>query len=136
MDDGTRFLILSLEGENYALSVARLVEITVPRNIQRDAKLGGMYEGKFEYRGSLIPVLNIKKVFKLSGTPGATLLVVKSGKGLVGLLVDTVTEVLETGEQPVPMPQGVVDPGHQYYGGVLRHKENLVLLLNEDGLLP
>ncbi len=136
MDYGTRFLILSLGGESYAIPITRLLEITVPRGIQKDVKLAETFEGKLEYRGRWIPVLDIKKVFKLSGKPGATLLVVKSGKDILGLLVDDVMEILDTDQKPAPMPQGIINPGFRYYGGVLRHKENLVLLLDEDGLLP
>jgi chemotaxis signal transduction protein len=136
MDDRTRFLILSLGGEDYALPIARLLEITVPRNIQKEAKLTELFEGKIDYRGKLVPVLNLKKVLKLGGEPGATMLVVSSSKGMLGLLVDSVTEILDTEQRPAPLPQGIVNPSHAYYGGVLRYKENLVLLLNEDGLLP
>ncbi len=136
MDEGTRFLILSLEGEAYAVPISRLLEIAVPRNIQKDPNLTELFEGKFEFRGKLIPVLNIKKVLNLPGTIGTTLLVVKSGKGTLGVLVDAVTEILDTDQRPVPMPKGVINPSMQYYSGILRHKDNLVLLLNGDGLLP
>jgi len=136
MDERTRFLILSLEGETYAVPISRLLEITVPRNIQKDPNLTELFEGKFEFRGKLIPVLNIKKVLKLPGSIGTTLLVVKSGKGTLGVLVDAVTEILDTDQKPVPMPKGVINPSMQYYSGILRHKDNLVLLLNGDGLLP
>jgi purine-binding chemotaxis protein CheW len=136
MDEGTRFLILSLEGQTYAIPITRLLEITVAQSIQQDANLTEVFEGKVEFRGQLIPVLNIKKIFKLPGSPGKTLLVVKSGKGTLGILVDAVTEILDTEQKPVPVPQGVVNPSMQYYNGILRHKDDLVLLLNEDGLLP
>jgi purine-binding chemotaxis protein CheW len=136
MDDRTRFLILSLSGESYALPIVRLLEITVPRALQKDPNLTEMFEGKIEFRGKLIPVLNIKKLLKLPGALGETLLVVKSVKGMVGLLVDAVTEILDTEQKPVVMPKGVSDPSFPFFGGILRHKENLVLLLNEDGLLP
>ena len=136
MDEGTRFLILSLESQTYAIPITRLLEITVPQNIQQDPNLTELFEGKIEFRGQLIPVLNIKKIFKLPGIPGKTLLVVKSGKGTLGILVDAVTEILDTEQKPVPVPPGVVNPSFQYYNGILRHKDDLVLLLNEDGLLP
>ena len=136
MDERARFLILSLGGEDYAIAITRLLEITASRQLQKDPNLTEMFEGKFEYRGKLIPVLNIKKVFKLSGPPGATLLVVKSSKGVLGILVDAVTEILDTDQKPLPLPKGVVNPTLRYYNGVLRRKENLVLLLNEDGLMP
>jgi len=136
MDAGTRFLILSLEGETYGLPIARLIEITMSQNIQQDRNLTGMFEGKFDFRGKSLPVLNIKKIFKIPGMPGKTLLVVKSDRGMLGLLVDAVTEILDTKQKPVPVPKGVINPSLQYYRGILRHKENLVLLLNEDSFLP
>jgi len=135
MDAGTRFLILSLDGESYAIPIARLLEITVARAIQRDPSLAEVFEGKVEFRGAWIPVLNVKKIFKLPGMPGTTLLVVTSGKGTLGILVDAVTDILDTEQRPAPLPKGVINPGLHYYKGILRHKEKLVLLLNQDELL-
>jgi chemotaxis signal transduction protein len=137
MDVGKRFLILSLGGEKYALAISKLLEITIPRGIyKKDAELPEIFEGKLEYRGQWIPALDIKKVFKIAGNAGANLLVVKTIKGVLGVLVDDVMEILDTDLNPAPMPQGVINPGLRYYRGVLRYKEELVLLLNEDGLLP
>ncbi len=136
MDIGTRFLILSLEGERYAIPITRLLEITVPRDIQKDTNLTEVFEGKFEYRGKWAPVLNIKKIFKLAGKAGGALLVIKGAKGVLGILVDAVVEIIETDQKPVPMPKGVMNPTLRgYYSGILRHKNELILMLNEDGLL-
>ena len=136
MDDKIRFLILSLEGESFAIPITSLLEITVPRNIQKDQKLSEIFEGKLDYRGKMIPVINLKKVLKLPGNPGGALIVVKSSKGVLGLLVDGAKELLETALKPVPMPRGVLNPSLNYYAGILRNREDLVVLLNEDGLLP
>ncbi len=136
MDDKTRFLIVSLEGESFAIPITSLLEITVARNIQKDQKLSEIFEGKLDYRGKMIPVVNLKKVLKLPGNPGGGLIVVKSSKGVLGLLVDTAKELLETTQKPVPMPRGVLNPSLNYYAGILRNREDLVVLLNEDGLLP
>ena len=136
MDDKIRFLILSLEGESFAIPITSLLEITVPKNIQKDQKLSEIFEGKLDYRGKMIPVVNLKKVLKLPGNPGGALIVVKSSKGVLGLLVDSAKELLETAQKPVPMPRGVLNPSLNYYAGILRNREELVVLLNEDGLLP
>jgi len=135
MDFGTRFLILSLGGENYAIPITRLLEITMPRNIQKDPKQADIFEGNVEYRGAWIPVVNMKKILKITGGPGENLLVVNSSKGVLGLLVDSVVEILDTDQKPVPMPRGVVNPSLTYFRGILRYKDNLVPLLDEDGLL-
>ena len=67
----------------------------------------------------------------LVGNAGKNLLVVKTIKGVLGVLVDDVMEILDTDLTPAPMPQGVVNPGLRYYSGVLRYKEELVLLLKK-----
>jgi len=76
-----------------------------------------MFEGRFDFLDKSIPVLNAKKIFKISGPPGKTLLVVKSEKGMLGVLVDTVMEILDTEQKPVPVPKGVVNPRLRYYRG-------------------
>jgi chemotaxis signal transduction protein len=130
-----RFLVLSLDGDGYAVPLEGLLEITVPRDLLKDGSLTDSFEGKFEYRGKWIPVLNLKKVLKLSGKPGSTLLVMKSGKGDLGLLVDAVMEILDTEARPLPVPRGVMNPSLPYYRGIVRHQDGLIFVLNEDGLL-
>jgi len=136
MAEGTRYLILSLQGEVYAIPLSRLLEITVPRDIQQDKSLSEVFEGKCEFRGRFVPVLNLKKLFNLPGIKGAALLMVQGAKGTMGLLVDEVTEIFDTAQKPAPMPAGVLNPGMRHYSGLLRYRDSLVLLLNEDGLLP
>lgn len=136
MAESVRYLILTLNEETFAIPIASLLEITVPRDIQRDPNLSEIFEGKVDYRGRLIPVLNLKKVLKLPGGAGASMIVTKCGKGVVALLADGAKELLETREVPTQMPAGVVNPSLSCYAGVLRNRDELVLLLNEDGLLP
>jgi chemotaxis signal transduction protein len=136
MNEGTRFLIVSLGGESYAMPITRLLEIVVPQALRKDTNLTEVFEGKFEFRGKWIPVLNIKKILRLPGKPGTSLLVVNSAKGVLGMLVDAVTEIIDTAQKPVPVPKGVMNPTLQYFGGILRYRDDLILLLNENGLLP
>ena len=135
MAEGTRYLILSLQGEGYAIPISCLLEITVPRDIQKDKSLSEVFEGKCEFRGRFVPVVNLKKVFNLPGSKGTVLLMVQNAKGTMGFLVDEVAEIFDTAQKPATMPAGVLNPSMRYYNGILRHRDNLVLLLNEDGLL-
>lgn len=135
MAEGKRFLIFSLEGEHYAIPISGLLEIMTARNIQKDLSLAG-FEGKFEFRGSWVPVLNINTFFRLSSQPGSTLLVVKGKERVFGILVDAVTDILDSEQKLIPLPKGLVEARLRCYLGVIRYKDSLVLLLNEDGLLP
>jgi purine-binding chemotaxis protein CheW len=136
MDEGARFLILSLEGELYAIPITLLLEIKTAGEIRKDPNLTELFEGTFEFRGKGIPVVSAKKILKLPGKPGTALLVLKSRRGTLGLLVDAVMDILDTSQKPITLPPGVMSAGSRYYDGILRHKEKLVLLLNDDGLLP
>ncbi len=135
MGQGSRLLIFSLEGDGYAISTERLVEITVSSSVLNDDTLTANFEGKMEFRDRIVPVLNLKKVFKVQGKPGTVLLVLKTAKGEVGILVDAVTEFLDTEKQVHPIPQGVMNPTLPYFVGILKHKGSILLVLNEDGLL-
>jgi chemotaxis signal transduction protein len=135
MNEGKRFLILSLLGEGYALPLTSLLEIiTARRNIERDNNLGDAYEGIFRFRGAGIPVVDLKKIFRLEGPAGPVLLVLQSSRGAIGVLVDGVTEIIETDRKPVPLTEGVVPSGVRCYSGTLKHQDSLLLLLNEDGI--
>lgn len=105
MDEGTRFLIVALGGESYAMSITRLLEIAVPQAIKKDANLTEVFEGELEFRGKWIPVLNVKKALKLPGKPGTVPLVVNGAKGVLGMLVDAVTEIVDTARSPFPCPR-------------------------------
>ncbi len=136
MDEENRFLILSLEGESYAISIARLAEISAPRQILKDPNLSGVFEGKVDYRGKMTPVLNLRKVLHMPSFSGSALLFIKSAKGVLGILVDSVTEITSVEHPPEPLPGGILDSGPRYYRGVLRYRDTLALLLDEDGLIP
>jgi len=135
MDEQNRFLIVSLEGEHFALPIANLAEITVPRAVRQDANLSALFEGMMEYRGTMIPVADLKKILKIPGRTGRSLLVMKNTKGTLGFLVDTATELLTSAEAPAPLPRGLISGSQKTYAGILRSREDLVLLLNVDGLL-
>lgn len=135
MDEDKRFLILSLDGESYAISITRLVEISAPHQIQKDKSLSDIFEGKTDFRGKMVPVINLRKIFRMPLQGGSALLILKTAKGNLGILVDSVSEIITTEQAPAPLPAGLMNPSIKYYRGILHHGERLALLLNEDGLL-
>jgi purine-binding chemotaxis protein CheW len=136
MVESERYLILSLDSESFAMPIESILEITVPRSVRKNQQLPDIFEGTVDYRGAPIPVLNLKKLLKLSGKPGGNLLVLKSKKGLLGLLADSASELLQPKESPAAIPAGVLDRSINYYAGILRNRDELILLLNAEGLVP
>ncbi|MDA8099704.1 MAG: chemotaxis protein CheW [Nitrospiraceae bacterium] len=136
MAETTRYLIVQLEGEDFAIPITSLLEIAASHQVQKDPNLSEIFEGKIDYRGKMIPAVNLKKVLGMSGKPGNALIVIKGAKGVLGLLVDAAKELLEFTGRPLPLPAGIINSGRLLYAGVLKSRDELVLLLNEDGLLP
>lgn len=90
-------------------------------------------EGNINLRGKVIPVINLRKRFGLNSKQSdahSRIIVVDVGT-TVGLIVDSVSEVLrlssDTVEPPPPLTGNV---GDDFISGVGKLKDRLLLLLN------
>lgn len=123
----------------FAADIMRIKEILRPQRLTRLPKSPPFVEGVISLRGSVIPVVDLRKRFDLAEietTEEARLLVVAVARQLVGLMVDDVTEVVTVQIQDIkPPPQVVEGIGAEYLIGVCLMKESLVMLLNLDRIL-
>jgi purine-binding chemotaxis protein CheW len=96
-------------------------------------------DGVIEYRGSVIPQLDLRRRFELPETaagPATRVLVLSASSGWVAVVVDAVLEVAayET-EQLADPPALFRGLAGEYLRGLVRHSERLVVLLDVDRLL-
>ena len=96
-------------------------------------------DGVIEYRGTVIPQLDMRRRFELSeagGGPTSRALVLNVGGGWVAAVVDAVLEVAAYDASqlaaPPPLFRGLAG---EYLKGLVRHGERLVVLLDVDRLL-
>jgi purine-binding chemotaxis protein CheW len=63
-------------------------------------------------------------------------MVLHVGSRMIGIVVDSVNEVLRVTQQEIsPAPPTVTSSGNEYMTGVVRLKEDMLLLLDVDRLL-
>lgn len=126
-------------GELYALDIMNIREIIRPQKITAIPKAPRFIEGVINLRGAVIPVTDLRKRFDQScreETRHSRIIICSMSGRVVGLLVDEVLEVRRYGRQDVaPAPQFLQGPEAEFFLGVARRGDELVMVLDLDRIL-
>jgi purine-binding chemotaxis protein CheW len=126
----------TLDENTYAVDIMRIREIIKPQKLTSLPKAPSYVEGVINLRGSVIPVIDMRKRFDLPVREMDTavrLLIVRVARQLLGFIVDNVTEVITVPARDIkPPPQIAGGIGSQYLLGVCLSHESLIMLLNID----
>jgi len=129
----------TLGDATFAADIMRIKEIIRPQKLTRLPKAPSFVEGVLNLRGSVIPVIDLRKRFDVperASLMESRLLVVSVSRQLVGLVVDDVTEVVTVPVSDIKPPPAVVEGvGAEYLIGVCLIRDLLVMLLNLDAIL-
>jgi purine-binding chemotaxis protein CheW len=128
-----QLVVFSLGSEEYALPIGTVHEIiryTEPRTVASDAD---WIRGVIGLRGKIIPIFDLAARMELAnvGTEPGKIVIVESGTGQVGIMVDEVEEVLTvSSEQLEEVPSAASDA----IEAIAKIEDRLVILLNPAGL--
>lgn len=125
--------------EMYALDIMRIKEIIRPQKLTPVPKAPAFIEGVINLRGAVIPVVDLRKRFDQpidSENRSTRILICTLSGKVVGLIADEVTEVRRYTRQDVqPAPQFLKGKGAEYFLGVCRRGEDLVMLIDLEKIL-
>ncbi|WP_328461251.1 chemotaxis protein CheW [Actinoplanes sp. NBC_00393] len=112
LDDTLELVSFAVEGQEYALPIDQVQEIVqAPESVSHVPNAGSRVLGVIDLRGRLLPVVSMRRVFGLPVTPlepQNRIVVVSIDGGVVGVVMDTVREVLRVPHQLVaPLPSVV-----------------------------
>ena len=135
MSDTTsqQLVVFSLGSEEYALPIAAVHEIirfTEPRTVASDV---AWIRGVIGLRGKIIPIFDLAARMELEAvsTEFGKIVIVETGTGQVGVMVDEVEEVLTvTSDQLEDVPTASSDS----IEAIAKIEDRLVILLNPEGL--
>jgi purine-binding chemotaxis protein CheW len=135
--DPDQLVTFTLENCRYAVPLpaveraVRMVEITpLP-------KAPEIVLGIINLQGRIIPVLNIRKRFRLPGRePGLSdqLLIARTARRTVALVVDGVSDVIEHSPQETTPPPTIA-PGLEYLAGVVKLADGMLFIHDLDDFL-
>lgn len=131
-----QIVVCELADEHYGLDIAKVYEIIRQQPITPVPRAPAFVKGVINLRGRIIPVVDLRGRFEMpevEATKETRIVVAESGSTRVGLIVDSVSEVLLLPADSVePTPQ--VAAGDDYMRGIAKLGDRLVLLLELDGL--
>jgi purine-binding chemotaxis protein CheW len=127
-----------LDDENYAIAITKIQEIILMKPITRIPQVPEFIEGLINLRGSVIPVVNLRKRFGLAARDAddeTRTIVVNIHDKTVGCIVDAVTQVMRINRDQIqPPPLSVLSVSHQYVAGLARLEDRLLIILDIERL--
>jgi purine-binding chemotaxis protein CheW len=134
-----QLVVFQLGAELYAVEISRVHEIIRLQSVTRVPRAPSFVEGVINLRGKVISVINLRGRFGLpvaEHTRASRIVVVDINDQVIGMVVDSVSEVLRvhtsTIEPPSPAVAGI---DSEYLQGIAKLPERLVILLDLDRVL-
>ena len=134
-----KYLTFCLGSEDYGIEISFVTEIIGIQAITQVPELPDYVKGIINLRGKIIPVVDVRLRFKkpaLEYNDRTCIIVIDVGDISIGLIVDTVAEVLTIPEQEiVPPPDTKMGFHNRYIRGIGKVDNEVKLLLDCDKLL-
>jgi len=134
-----RYLTFSLGKESYGIEVRYVIEIIGIQSITEVPEMPDYIKGIINLRGKIIPVMDVRLRFKKEPKEynDRTCIVVIDIKGIsIGLIVDSVSEVITIPEEDVVDPPAInKSTNNKYIKKIGKVKNDVKLLLDCEKLL-
>lgn len=139
-EDKMKFAVFSIGKVEFALDIMRIKEIVKPLKINTIPKAPRFIEGVINLRGKIIPIVDLRKRFgvKIPESPLSSerIIIVRLEKKIIGLIVDSVSDVISLGKGDIsPPPEIVKGVSAQFIKGLGKIGDRLALLMDLDRIL-
>ncbi len=128
----------NLDREEYGVDIGSVREIIRVGRITAVPNAPEFVKGVINVRGRVIPVLSLRKRLELPAgalTKNSRIMIVESGAKVLGLLVDSVSQVLRLPLSSVDAPPGEVEQTRMYVRGIGKIDSRLVMIMDLDRAL-
>jgi purine-binding chemotaxis protein CheW len=133
-----KFLTFALGNEVYGIEIMYVTEIVGIQPITEVPELPEYVKGIINLRGKIIPVMDIRLRFKkkkMEYNDRTCTIVIDIGEFSIGLIVDTVSEVLSIQEEDIVPPPDISKGGKKYIKGIGKTGADVVLILDCEKIL-
>lgn len=134
LEQWEQLVVFDLATEFYGVDIGAVNTIIRMQEVTRIPRTPDFVEGVINLRGSIIPVIDLRKRFGLPAaemTKSSRIVVVEAGDYMLGMIVDAVAETLRLPADAIEPPSPVVTTvDSAYIRGVGKHDNRLVILLD------
>ncbi len=133
----SRFIIFTISTEEFGIEIDKVIEIIRPQKVTHFPGVPVYVSGVFNLRGSVIPLIDMRKRLNVKPLPNREkILIVKLHNGRIGLLVDSVKEILTIGDEEISSPPSIFKGlKTEYIKGIGRVDDRLIIIFNLDNLV-
>lgn len=134
-----KYLTFRLDEEDYGLEIRHVKEIISVQKITDVPDLPDFVKGVINLRGQVIPTLDLRLRFGLPPKDydeRTCIIITHMNETLVGVIVDTVNEVLDIPPEMIsPAPSVQKGVAHRFIQGLGRAGDAVKIILNAERLL-
>jgi purine-binding chemotaxis protein CheW len=138
-DPVLQWVTFKLEGETYGINVMQVQEVLRYTDIAAVPGAPGYVVGIINLRGNVVTIIDTRNRFGLAPAPvkdDTRIVVIEADKHVVGILVDSVAEVVYLRQSEIETPPNVSkDDSSKFIQGVCKKNEDLLILVDLDKLL-
>ena len=125
--------------EEYGVNILNVQEIKVLTDITRVPFAPDYIKGVINLRGSVLPVIDLKRRIGLEDAPytdATRILIMKIGEFSIGMIVDAVTEVLTISGRDINPAKDVSDStSNRFVSSIGNIDARLIIMLNLDEIV-
>ncbi|HEY0380804.1 MAG TPA: chemotaxis protein CheW [Candidatus Elarobacter sp.] len=134
MAETIQVVSFKLGSEEYGVDIAQVQEINRMVAVTHVPRAPQFMEGVINLRGQLIPIIDLRARFgmpRAEHTKNTRIVVTEIGSKRVGMVVDSVSEVLRLPtDQVEPAPDMITGVDTEYIRGVGKIEDRLIILLD------
>ncbi|MDY0268183.1 chemotaxis protein CheW [Trichloromonas sp.] len=138
-EQNRQWLTFFLQGEEYAMDIETVNEIIKPREITDIPRVPDFILGIVSLRGIVVPVYDLARRLNLGQVElGAQsrIIVCHHGGGLIGLLVDSIAQVVRLNERKIEAAPAMLSGlDREFIAGIGRYQGRMLILLQLHNVL-
>ncbi len=136
----SQYVIFRLVDEKYGVDIMKVKEISEFKSSTKVPNAPYFVDGIINLRGEIIPIVNLKKRFKIKGVQeinsDTRIIVININNKNIGFIVDEASEVLRIKEDDIEQaPEIITGVDRQYINGVGKLEDTIVILLDLEKIL-
>lgn len=134
-----KYVLFKLDNEDYGLNIDDVLSIEKIQSCTRVPNAPEYVVGVINLRGEVIPILDLRRKLNLEPKPGdqnSRIIITSSNDIVVGLIVDSSSEVLEIKDENIDNPSATGEKKfNEYIKGIGKDNKRLVIVLDLEKLL-
>ncbi len=133
-----KYLTFMLDEECYGMEISYITDIIQMQPIATLPEVKRYLKGIINLRGEIIPVMDVRLRFgkpEIGYTERTCVIVARTGQLCVGLIVDSVCEVIQIADESIAQPPRINSNSNRFIKSIGKVGQEIKLLLDFDKLV-